>query len=265
MAAARPNERGFVRRGQIPARSDEKRAAAHRRVDDSELQNAIGLGAADERAERPANDVFRDRLRRVERAGRFARSRSCPELHACAAKATMADLGPVIEQRLVDRPELLDAEIPIRDSLAPRAIGRGPRRQRQHRPSRGFIVEIPALGERRARWSEQTSVERSHSQVAGAAAGMSKSRDRAQRVPETRARRAGVRRRPVGRQGCSCPDRPDATREPAPALRRTAERRCDRRSSAPVRRRRRDVPPLAGVGPVRAPTEHPSTPQARRP
>ena len=87
MAAARSNERRFVGGGEIAAGGDQKRAAAHRRVDDSKLQDAFGRGVADERSERPADKVVGDRLRRVERAGRFADARSARRSSADAAVA----------------------------------------------------------------------------------------------------------------------------------------------------------------------------------
>ena len=96
------------------------------------------------------------------------------------------DARLVVEQRLVDGAELLDAEIAVGDALAPSAIGRRPRRQRHDRPPRGAIVEIAALGERRPRGREQPAVERRHAQIAGAAAGVREAGDRAQRVPEPR-------------------------------------------------------------------------------
>ena len=187
VAAARADERCLVRCGEISARCDQKRAASHRRVDDSELQDAVGIGAADERTERPADHVIRNRLGSVERASRFAGSRSRTQLHAAAANRTRTrdDLGLVIEQRFVHGAKLFHAEIPIRDPFAAPTIGRESCGQGQHRAPRGFIVEMRPLGERRARGGEQAPVEGGHPQVPGAAAGMSKSRDRAQRVPET--------------------------------------------------------------------------------
>src|SRR3990170_134409 len=105
MAAARSDERRLVRRGQIAARSDQKRAASHRRIDDSELKDALGFGAVDERAERPADEVLCNWLRRVKRAGRFAGSRSRAELYPCATSRRRGrdDLRSVIKQRFVDR------------------------------------------------------------------------------------------------------------------------------------------------------------------
>ena len=75
VAAAGANERGLVRGREIPAGGDEKRAAAHRRIDHAQLQDAFGRRVAHERCERPPDEVVGDRLRRVERPGRLANDR----------------------------------------------------------------------------------------------------------------------------------------------------------------------------------------------
>ena len=55
-------------------------------LDDLDRQfPGIRFRVVDERAESSADDVVRDGLGRVKRAGRFAGSRSCAQFHACAA------------------------------------------------------------------------------------------------------------------------------------------------------------------------------------
>jgi hypothetical protein len=93
--------------------------------------------------------------------------------------------GLVVEQRLVDRTELLDAQIAIGDSFACCAAGRGARGQRQQRPPRRLVVQVAALGERRSRGREEPSVERRHAKITGTTARVREPRDRPQPVPET--------------------------------------------------------------------------------
>ena len=186
--AARLDERRLVRGREISARGHQKGAAAHRRIDDAEAQDVLRRPAADERPERPTDDEVGDRLRRVERARRLPDSGSRLQRDAVAL-----DDGRVVEQRFVDGAELLDAEIAVRDPLAPAARRRGPRRQRDDGAARGVVVEIAAIGERRPRGREEPAVERRHAQLAGAAAGMREPRHRAQRVPQTGGARRSLR------------------------------------------------------------------------
>ena len=76
------------------------------------LQDAIRRGFVHERTERAPDQVVRDRLRRVERAGRLADAGAGVKRYRSAV-----DLRRVVQQRLVDGAELLDAEIAIRDAL----------------------------------------------------------------------------------------------------------------------------------------------------
>ena len=183
------HHRRFVRACQVPARGHEKRAAAHRRIDHAERQDAFGREAPDERVQRPANEIVGDGLRRVERAGRLANTGpGCQRnLHVAGPSTSHGaalDLWFVVEQRLVDGAKLLDAEIAIGDALASRAIGRRPRRECQHDAPRRLVVQVAALGERRARRREQPAVEGRHGQVARAAARVGEMRDGAQRLPQ---------------------------------------------------------------------------------
>jgi len=64
-----PDERRFVRLGQITARGDQERSTAHRRIDDAKLEDPFRRGVADQRSERPANEIIGDRLGCIERTG----------------------------------------------------------------------------------------------------------------------------------------------------------------------------------------------------
>src|SRR5262249_10555790 len=130
--ASGANERSFVGLGKIAARCDEKRSAAHRRVDYPKLQDAFWRGLLNERPERAANQVMGNRLRRVKGSGRFPsarttnkRDRSCKRFFRRAT--ALFDARLVVKQRLVDGAELFDTEVSVRDPLAPAAIWRRPR------------------------------------------------------------------------------------------------------------------------------------------
>ena len=76
-SAGRGRSRGSRPRGRARPRmrapetagADQKRAAAHRGIEHLEAQDLFGRGVAHERRERAADQIVRDRLRRVERAG----------------------------------------------------------------------------------------------------------------------------------------------------------------------------------------------------
>jgi hypothetical protein len=74
VAGAGTDQRRLIGVGEKPAGGDEKRAAAHRRVDDPQLQNLLGSGVPDERAECAPHEIVRHRLRRVEAAARLPRA-----------------------------------------------------------------------------------------------------------------------------------------------------------------------------------------------
>ncbi len=140
MTAARADERRFVRGREISARGDEKRTAAHRRIDDPQLQDPFGRGIDHEGAECAANQIIGDRLRRVEAAGCFSEAGSANQRDAATLDARL-----VIEQRLVDGAELFDAEIAIGEAFATGAIRRWPRRQREQRAPRRLVIQPAAL------------------------------------------------------------------------------------------------------------------------
>ena len=110
------NQRPFVGAREISARRDEKGRAAHRRIHDAQLENAIGRRAVDQRMQRAPHDVVGERLRCVERAGRLARVASSPKQHLISFRVCVGRL--VIEHALVHRAELLDAKVAIVDARA---------------------------------------------------------------------------------------------------------------------------------------------------
>ena len=67
-------------------------------------------------SERPTYEVLGDRLRRIERAGGLSDARSGPQHDVRRADRF------VVEQGLVDGPQLLHAQIAIRDPFAPSSV-----------------------------------------------------------------------------------------------------------------------------------------------
>ena len=63
------DERRLVGRGEIAARGDQKRAAAHRGIENAQREDPFRRRAVDERRQRAPHEVLRQRPRRVERAG----------------------------------------------------------------------------------------------------------------------------------------------------------------------------------------------------
>ena len=94
-------------------------------------------GVADVSGERRSGKVMGDRLRRIELTVSFrdpgAARRARPALGRTPRSGRPEQSGFVIEQRLVHRAELLDAEIAVGNAFSPAAIGRRPRRQRETR------------------------------------------------------------------------------------------------------------------------------------
>ena len=118
MTASGPHQRGLVGAREKPAGGDEEGAAAHRGIDDAQPEDLIGRRIAHQRAERPPHHVVRDRLRRVERAGRFSHTRAGLQRNQSAVDARL-----VVEQRLVYGAQLFDAEVAIGDALATGFVG----------------------------------------------------------------------------------------------------------------------------------------------
>jgi hypothetical protein len=85
----------------------------------------------------------------------------------------------------VNSAELLDAEIAIRDLLAGAPVGGRARAQREQGASRGFVVQIAALGQRRPAGREQPPVEGRDAKIASAATGVRQAGDGAKNVPQT--------------------------------------------------------------------------------
>ena len=143
VARAGPHEGRLVGLSQIAAGGNQKCAASHRRIDDAQSKNRVGIRIAYQWREGPPHQVVRNRLWRVERAGRLPNPGSAFEGHTCSIDARF-----VVEQRLVHGAELLNAKVAIGDTLATSAIDGRPCRQCQDRAPRGVIVEAATLGQR---------------------------------------------------------------------------------------------------------------------
>ena len=238
------------------AGGDQERAAAHRRVEHCEARESAPGVASLRPAVRASGGRGSRRSAAACRTCRWPCARRdpgsrAPRRSAGACRPISTHRRLVVEQRLVDGAELLDAEVAVGDPLAARRDRRaGACRERQQRPSARFVVEIAALGERRARRREETAVERRDAQIAGPAAGVREAADRAQRVPQTRRPIRALGGVAQGPRGCSSRGTPDATAARARALPRTAgkhavddrqrllERAVDRPQSAAARDQR---------------------------
>ena len=120
------DERALVGIRQVSARRHEERAAAHRGIDDAELQDAIGRHVSHQGTERAPYEVLGHGLRGVERPGGLADARSRFEgdrRSVPPAGRRRCGTGFVVEQRFVHGAELLDAEVTVCDAFAPRSIG----------------------------------------------------------------------------------------------------------------------------------------------
>src|ERR1044072_7673189 len=125
----------------------------------------MGVPPRHERPERPPHEVLRDRLRRVERAGRFPNAGSALERDASVCMLP----GLVVEERLVYAAELLDAEVAIRNRYARIARRSRTGRQREHDAACCLVIDVASIGEGRVDWREEAAVERRDAEVARAA------------------------------------------------------------------------------------------------
>ena len=121
---------------ELQARRHQKRAAAHRGVENAQSQNVFSAFSGKQRPQRLANDVRRQRARRVEGARRFAnvpraRQPPCNRL--------------VIEHLLVHGAELLDVEVAVDDAAASGGSTWRRRADRQHRFRHHVIVNCVTL------------------------------------------------------------------------------------------------------------------------
>ena len=239
------DERILVRVGQKSARGDKECAAAHRGVEDSERKN-LPLASPLRRAVRACGARGTARSTQVCRRSRCDFRTLEPLSSVTETRSTPRpsrgahDVGLVVEEGLVHGAELLDAEVAIRDRFAARAIGR-------HSWSSARPAPAAAASSSMQRCS---------------ASGV---RDGAKRRPlngVTVSRQPGTRRAPDGSWRASASQSPGAASPPAlshesrssavtVAIHRMPERHqpraprqragtgCDRRSSAPARRRRR--------------------------
>src|SRR5262245_48668455 len=103
------NERFFRGRAEVSARRDEERAAAHRRIEDSELENLLRGAAFDQRLQCLTHEKSREGAWRVEGPTGLPRLASSDE--RCSHRF-------VLEDAFVDGAELLDIEVAINDARA---------------------------------------------------------------------------------------------------------------------------------------------------
>jgi hypothetical protein len=163
------------RRGQLRARRDQERAAAHRRIEDAQAQDVVRASAGEKRPQRLTDHTGGQRARRVERTGGFAKvSRS----------RQPAGVGLVVEDLLVDGPKLLDVQVAIDDALLSGMSIRRRGADRQHRLRHHPIVDRLSIEGAGAGRREQASVERGDFQLPGGAAGVREPRDGVDGAPD---------------------------------------------------------------------------------
>ena len=218
------NQRRLVRQREIAARRHQERAASHRGVQHAQRQDSIGRRIAHERRERPADQVLRQRARRVEGAGRLAASGAHERQsgRAAAGPRPPRSRGSVRTLRRAARPRgprTRCAAVPPRPALVVNASKRLPHRA---------VVQRGRFRERRVHGGEEPSVERRHAQRSRAAAPVREPRDRLQRFPQALRPGQHFHRRSERLDRVAARDRSDATSAPALALRRTAETGCGR-------------------------------------
>ncbi len=191
-APAFVDERTRVGGREISAGRDQKRAAAHRGVDDSQGEDGIRGRAGDEGGERAPDDESGERLRRVERARllppRAVRAGANVSIRAVVVEA----IGIEIEHALIHGAELLDAKVGVVDALEPCAPRPHPERDERAlhrgvppgRSRRGVRPRRPGFERTGRRACEQPSVERRDDEIVDAAAGTQQARDCRQALPE---------------------------------------------------------------------------------
>jgi hypothetical protein len=216
------DQRAFQRAGHEAAGRGQERTAPHRGVQHAQREDCRGVASLDERPERHTDQVVGQRERRVEASGRLARGRG----------AGVA-FRPIVEQALVDRSELLDAEIRIGNpATAPRA---GMKDERLEGRRHGAVVQREVIEQRRSRRREQAAVERRYAKVAGGASGVGQPRHRLE--PRPRAPRIASAFKPRRERG----DRVAVAVDRVPR-RNQAARFGEQQEQDPVHRRQRIRP-----------------------
>ena len=132
-----------------------------------------------ERRERPPNQKFGERPRRVERAGCLAPP---DPLEGERAVAAASWFRCIVEDAFVHTAQLFDTEIGVRNTLPSLTGGSG--RQRQHRTADGAIVQNDRIGERSMKRREELAVERRDPQRPCPTPAMRQPGDRLQRLPQ---------------------------------------------------------------------------------
>ncbi len=164
--------------GKEETRGDEKRAAAHRRIEDTQREDLFGRASLDERLKRAADEKLGDSARRIETAGGLALGGCRPQ-----REGRRRLVGFVFEHLLVDRPQLFHTEVVVSDSRpALSAFHRG----QCHDDAPGHRVGHTApFHQRSVSRREQPPVERRHLEIAGAASAVRHPRDGLQCRPQS--------------------------------------------------------------------------------
>ena len=165
--------------GQVAASRHKERAAAHRRVHETQREDVRRGLAFDEWIERSANKKLRDRPRRIETAGRFS-----PGGIRRQHDGSRVTRRREVEDALVHRPQLFHTKVVVADAMAPRRRLRGG--ECHHDPLHDRIGHLTLVNERRVLRREQTAIERRDVEVAGPAPGVRHSRDGLKREPQAR-------------------------------------------------------------------------------
>src|SRR6185369_15207714 len=94
------------RLGELTARGDKKGAASHRRIEDAQAEDLIGRSSVEQRGQSLANEIRRERARRVER--------TCG-LSEITRASKFAVPRLVFEYLFVNRAQFLHVEVAIGD------------------------------------------------------------------------------------------------------------------------------------------------------
>ena len=177
--ASLPDERVLERQRQVPARSHEKRAAAHRGVEDFQAENLVRAPGPDQWLQRAADETRGDRPRRVEGAARLSGIAFPDERRRICRRRWL-----VVEHLLVHGAQLLDVEVAVGDARAA-ALTRDRRAaDGDDRAPHHLVVDARPIERRGLRGREQPPVERGDFQFACGTARVGQARDGLDRQPQ---------------------------------------------------------------------------------